>query len=432
MNVIGRRRLIRGVLILSILLSSLTVVAGYVTANEVRAQAVLGSAPPAPGPTVITGQGTPFLPSFIAVLDGNGNLAYLSQRYDQYYDVDPHPASRWDFYYSATRFVQNSKCSERRCYRYFLVFENYSTGDSMEVVTGVGGDIHDIDHSSGDRFLVADIRSDSVYEINIRTGKTDRHWSARWRYDPFESGGRYPDDWTHLNDVEVLDDGRVMVSLRNHDQIVFIENGSVDEDWTLGSDDEHDILFEQHNPDYIPPENGGPAVLIADSENDRIIEYQREDGAWTRSWVWSDSRLSWGRDADRLPNGNTLVSDSHGGRILEVAPNGSIVWQTTAPNPYDAERLTTGAESEGGPSAASIGLASKTVATDYQSAGRSVVGLFPSPLVHAVQFITPNWVGFIEVAALGMALGSFSVLVVLELYWRQYRVRWPVYLDDSG
>lgn len=35
--------------------------------------------------------------------------------------------------------------------------------------------------------------------------------------------------------------------------------------------------------------------------------------------------------ADRLPNGNTLITESSGGRILEVAPDGEIVWEYVNP-----------------------------------------------------------------------------------------------------
>lgn len=37
------------------------------------------------------------------------------------------------------------------------------------------------------------------------------------------SGGAYPKDWTPVNDVGVLKDGRIMVSLRNQDRVVFLD-----------------------------------------------------------------------------------------------------------------------------------------------------------------------------------------------------------------
>ena len=35
---------------------------------------------------------------------------------------------------------------------------------------------------------------------------------------------------------------------------------------------------------------------------------------------------------ERLPNGNTLITESDGGRLLEVTPSGELVWEYV--NPY--------------------------------------------------------------------------------------------------
>lgn len=49
------------------------------------------------------------------------------------------------------------------------------------------------------------------------------------------------------------------------------------------------------------------------------------------------------RDADRLNNGNTLITEYFGGRVIEVDSSGAIVWQKTGlNNPVDAERLDNG------------------------------------------------------------------------------------------
>ena len=75
-----------------------------------------------------------------------------------------------------------------------------------------------------------------------------------------------------------------MISPRNHDQVLFLDpETGLQENWTLGADDDYSVMYEQHNPDYIPESHGGPAVLIADSHNNRIGEYQRQDAGWTRT-----------------------------------------------------------------------------------------------------------------------------------------------------
>jgi len=75
------------------------------------------------------------------------------------------------------------------------------------------------------------------------------------------------------------------------------------------------------------------------------------------------------RDADRLPNGNTLITDTHGNRVMAINESGDIVWEVESTLPYDAERLETGAESESGQSARELGLESRTVTEDDGGTG---------------------------------------------------------------
>ncbi|MFB6311875.1 MAG: hypothetical protein ABEH64_11930, partial [Salinirussus sp.] len=63
----------------------------------------------------------------------------------------------------------------------------------------------------------------------------------------------------------------------------------------------------------------------------------------------------WPRDADRLPNGHTLITDSLNQRVLEVTRDGELIWSTTmAAAPYEADRLPIG-ETQGVPHATTNG-----------------------------------------------------------------------------
>lgn len=259
-------------------------------------------------------------------------------------------------------------------------------------------------------------------------------WEASSTY-PRSGGGAYPNDWTHLNDVEQIPDGRVMASLRNQDQVVFIhpETG-LQPNWTLGAENNHSILYEQHNPDYIPPSRGGPAVIVADSHNNRLVEYHRINNSWRQTWQWTDTEMAWPRDADRLPNGNTLIVDSHGGRVLEVNQSGVIVWKIDgARSIYDAERLGTGDESQGGWSANSLNLTSRTTGTSNAETNDAVQTrqpskldklkhvmkeMIPTKLIASVEFVLPNWMGFFDAIWLVIGVMSAAGWVGTELYWR--------------
>ena len=251
-------------------------------------------------------------------------------------------------------------------------------------------------------------------------------------------GGTYGGDWTHLNDVEELPDGRYVASLRNQDQVVFIDpQQGLLEEWTLGTDDNHEVLYEQHNPDYIPRERGGPAVLVADSENNRVVEYQRVNGRWKQTWAWTNDNVRWPRDADRLSNNNTLITVSNGNRVIEVDQSGEVVWKVAVNTPYEAERIHTGDESHSGNSARAANLQSPGTKKDTVSRESSSLGtvsrfkyevrsIVPNILINGLLFVLPIWIGFEEFIFLVVLLCASMVWVATELYWRGYRLRVPV------
>ncbi len=206
-----------------------------------------------------------------------------------------------------------------------------------------------------------------------------------------------------------------MLSPRNMDRVIFVEPGEgVQEDWTLGEEDNYDILNEQHNPDYIPESEGGPAVIIGDSENNRVIEYQRQDGEWVETWKWRDAQMQWPRDADRLPNGHTLVSDSNGNRVFEVDEEGEVVWSVNIAFPYESERLGTGDESSGGPSAQSADIGSRNPSVDEQF-WIGLKNVIPGKYLNGLMYITPVWMGIPELFALAVGLVGLVGLVGVEV-----------------
>jgi len=367
------------------------------------------------GTLVVTIDGTG--PGQIVAYGPDGNVAYRNESRWLYHDVDPAMAGDRSVSYVASEVVNRShpRCDAGKCMRNVVERATLSTGAVTEQQVwyeplGGSTQTHDVDRVNDSVVLVADISySDRVFMQNTTTGDIIWEWriSAAFSND---SGGQFPSDWTHINDVEHLPDGRVMANLRNQDQVVFLNPGEgIQPDWTLGSDDAHGVLYEQHNADYIPESRGGPAILVADSENNRIVEYQRRDGTWEQSWVWADKRLQWPRDADRLPNGNTLVVDSHGSRLLSVAPDGSVAWSHPFPaGGYDAEMLGTGDESNG-PSAVRATLSSRTPADGGASLTYQVVSLVPPLVLHGLLYALPIWASSID-AVLVLVTGPVVVL----------------------
>ena len=82
------------------------------------------------------------------------------------------------------------------------------------------------------------------------------------------------------------------------------------------------VLRHQHDPEMLP--NGN--ILVANHRRPhRAIELEPE----TNSVVWRSPGFKRNavpaRDADRLPNGNTLITGST--KIVEFTAEGEIVWQ---------------------------------------------------------------------------------------------------------
>ncbi len=186
-----------------------------------------------------------------------------------------------------------------------------------------------------------------------------------------------PADWMHSNMVNynpILD--QIVLSVHSFDEIWIVNhNLAVDEaagragdllyrwgnPFAYGSGDmvEDRKLFQQHDAQWIDEGLPGAGNILiynnrnnvvredeqADDEYSSILEIKpplREDG----SYDWSaDAEIVWHYDTgfysriisgvQRLPNGNTLITAGVPGRLLEVSPDGEVVWEFLNPVPPD-------------------------------------------------------------------------------------------------
>ncbi len=391
----------------------------------------------------------------LVAFNPNGTVLYYNDSHTRYWDVDPVNGTKSTVEYLYADHLNKSECGSEVCTRNGIERVNLTTGNTTEIYSRITPGKHSTRWHDGDRinesrYAIADIAQDRVFVVNTTTGLLEWSWDAQNNFDPTKHGGPFPEDWTHINDVEVLENGRLMVSIRNHDQVAFLdrETGLL-ENWTLGTDDAHDVIYEQHNPDFIPTSQGGPAVLIGDSENNRVIEYQRENGEWNQTWSWQDSRMQWPRDADRLPSGNTLITDSNGNRVFEVNQQGEVVWSLDIAFPYEAERLETGDESTNGKSAKELGLDSAIKQKTSEGKANTQNGqkdriagtiwvqikeLVPGRYMNAFMYVLPAWMGPTEVFAL-LTFGLISIVwAVTEWRWssRSLSIPWTINIDRKG
>jgi hypothetical protein len=148
-----------------------------------------------------------------------------------------------------------------------------------------------------------------------------------------------PVDVLHSNTLEVIrrdhDDafrrGNVIVCTRDLDRVWVIDMASKRVVWSWGEG----VLEWPHHPTLLPNgnlllfDNGSrrhySRVLEIDPREKRIVwEYTADDKAdffsYTRGGV------------QRLPNGNTLITNSDSGHVFEVTPEGEIVWEFLNPH----------------------------------------------------------------------------------------------------
>jgi Arylsulfotransferase (ASST) len=148
-------------------------------------------------------------------------------------------------------------------------------------------------------------------------------------------------EWTHANAVSELPDGNILLSFRNTSHVVRINRQTGEVEWRLGPPP----LSGQHGINPLPNGNyllfdngpfradiGAPLfsrVLEIDPGTNEIV-WRYQDGANQLNWPsFFSSILS---NAQRLPNGNTLINEGLSGRFFEVTPEGDVVWEYV--NPY--------------------------------------------------------------------------------------------------
>lgn len=162
------------------------------------------------------------------------------------------------------------------------------------------------------------------------------------------------DDFLHTNSIDVIgaeaaavlpfaEAGQVLLSLRDMDTIAVLDLDRRQIVWALRGP-----WMSQHDADILP--NG--EIMLFDNlgqfgpgGRSRVIAFDPMTSEIT--WQYRGTRDrpfdSEVRAAQqRLPNGNTLITEAVGGRLFEVTPSGDIVWEFINPvranDPDDATR----------------------------------------------------------------------------------------------
>lgn len=146
-------------------------------------------------------------------------------------------------------------------------------------------------------------------------------------------------DIMHNNTIELLDRdipglgsaGDILLSVREMNLIGVLDPDKGHLVWNWGPDQ----ISKQHRPTVLANDNillfdngrnsGFSRILEVEPSSKRIVWSYNSDGS--KNFFTSIAGA-----CQRLPNGNTLITETNGGRVFEITTDGKIVWQYLNPN----------------------------------------------------------------------------------------------------
>jgi uncharacterized protein (UPF0248 family) len=213
-----------------------------------------------------------------------------------------------------------------------------------EIAQRVSGGMVEHDMPSGQYRPQTEAEAGKMYSDYLAeltpAGKTVWEWRTWEHLDPVSDGiseVQAPRTmWAQGNSVEELPDGDILASFRPTSTVVRISRKTDEIVWKLGPP----TVAGQHAPTML----GNGNVLIFDNGVHRLddsMPYSRviEVNPATNQIVWTyQDKPGWNffsprmGGAQRLPNGNTLITEASSGRFFEITKDGEVVWEYV--NPY--------------------------------------------------------------------------------------------------
>lgn len=181
---------------------------------------------------------------------------------------------------------------------------------------------------------------DAVIEFTPE-GEVVNTWHAYDHFDPEIDklcAVDFPFEWTHLNALELAQDGDILISSQKLDKIMKISwpDGKVVWEWggIAKLSHQHDVTMTPEG-NILVFDNGSRHPIVSRS---RVIEIDPK----TDEIVWQyQPKPAFSMNsmhiagAERLANGNTLICEGETGRILEVTRDSEICWEWNSPFVYN-------------------------------------------------------------------------------------------------
>ena len=145
-----------------------------------------------------------------------------------------------------------------------------------------------------------------------------------------------PVELVHANNVQIFDgrladlsplfeQGHLLLSFRNLNTVLIYDPEQNEVVWFWGPNN----VTQQHDPELL--DSGNILLFNNGTEQSELVEIDPRSGrvVWrfTEEGFHSRTRGS----VQRLPNGNSLVTESNQGRVFEVSEQGDLVWAFEGP-----------------------------------------------------------------------------------------------------
>ncbi len=140
-------------------------------------------------------------------------------------------------------------------------------------------------------------------------------------------------EWTHANSLSLSPKGDWVLSFRRTSTVIQVTPRSRKIRWRFNDP----IVSHQHDAKFTAT---GTMTLFDNGVHRRGMEYSRAVEIDTRTkkviWEYADNPpfsmyTLMGGCVDRLPNGNTLITETAKGHLLEVTPDKKVVWEYISP-----------------------------------------------------------------------------------------------------
>lgn len=183
-----------------------------------------------------------------------------------------------------------------------------------------------------------EIWANTLYEVDPGDGSIKWEWKAHEHLDPREDAIcplEHRSEWTHCNTVKMLPDGNVLTCFRNINEIAIIDRSTGNITWKWGSGE----VYHPHDPSLL--DNGN--ILLLDNgahrctdgpSYSRVIEINPTSGRIEWEYKAKPAHRFYTGVAggcQRLPNGNTFITESCHGRMFEITAGGDLVWEYVNP-----------------------------------------------------------------------------------------------------